>query len=52
MWVLWVIASNFLKIRNDWAVVVKYATTVVYVGTHFFPNFYKTIDLIVTHIIT
>ena len=34
---LWVIASNFLKIRNGWAVVVKYATTVVYVGTHFFP---------------
>ena len=33
------IASNFLKIRNGWAIVVKYATTVVYVETHFFPQF-------------
>ena len=32
------IGSNFLKI-NGWAVVVKYATSVVYVGTHFFPQF-------------
>ena len=30
---------NFLKIGNGWAIVVKYATTVVYVGTHFFPEF-------------
>ena len=29
----------FLKIGNSWAIVVKYATTVVYVGTHFFPQF-------------
>ena len=36
---LWAIASNFLKIRNGWAVVVKYATTVVYIGTHFFTQF-------------
>ena len=36
---LWVIASNVLKIRNDWAVVGKYATAIVYVGTHFFPQF-------------
>ena len=36
---LGVIASNFLKIGNGWAIVVKYATTVVYVGTHFFPQF-------------
>ena len=36
---LWVITSNFLKIKNGWAVVVKYATTVVYVGTHCFPQF-------------
>ena len=36
---LGVIASNFLKIRNDWAVVMKYATAVVYVGTHFFRQF-------------
>ena len=34
-----IIASNFLKIGNGWAIVVKYATTVVYVGTHFFPQF-------------
>ena len=36
---LGIIASNFLKIGNGWAIVVKYATTVVYVGTHFFPQF-------------
>ena len=34
-----IIASNFLKIGNGWSIVVKYATTVVYVGTHFFPQF-------------
>ena len=39
---LWVIASNFLKIRNGWAIVVKYATTIVYVGTHFFHQFLET----------
>ena len=33
------IASNFLKIGNGWAIVVKYAKTVVYVGTHFFLPF-------------
>ena len=36
---LGIVASNFLKIGNGWAVVVKYATTVVYVGTHFFLQF-------------
>ena len=36
---LGIIASNFLKIWNGWAIVVKYATTVVYVGTHFFQQF-------------
>ena len=36
---LWIIASNFLEIGNGWAIVVKYARTVVYVGTHFFPQF-------------
>ena len=36
---LGIIASNFLKIGNGWAIVVKYATTVVYVGTHVFPQF-------------
>ena len=35
---LGIIASNFLKIGNGWAIVVKYATTVVYVGTQFFPQ--------------
>ena len=36
---LGIIASNFLKIGNGWTVVKKYATTVVYVRTHFFPQF-------------
>ena len=36
---LGIIASNFIKVGNGWAIVVKYATTVVYVGTHFFPQF-------------
>ena len=30
---LGIIASNFLKIGNGWAAVVKNGTTVVYVGT-------------------
>ena len=34
-----IIASNFLKIGNGWTIVVKYATTVVYVGTHFIARF-------------
>ena len=38
-----IIGSNFLKIGNGWAVVVKYATTVVDVGTHFFPQFLEKI---------
>ena len=38
-----IIASNFLKIGNGWAVVVKYAATVVYVGTPFFPQFLENI---------
>ena len=41
---LGIIASNFLKIGNGWAVVVKYATTVVYVGTHFSLQFLDTIS--------
>ena len=36
---LGIIASNFLKIGNGWAIVVKYATTVAYIRTHFFPQF-------------
>ena len=36
---LGIIPSNFLKLGNGWAIVVQYATTVVYVGTHFFPQF-------------
>ena len=35
---LGIIASNLLKIGNGWAIVVKYATTVVYVGTQLFPQ--------------
>ena len=37
MWCGWF--CNFLKIGNGWTVVEKYATTVVYVGTHFAPQF-------------
>ena len=33
---LGIMASNFLKIGNGWAIVVQYATTVVYIGTHVF----------------
>ena len=33
-----IIASNFLNIENDWAVVEKYPATVVYVELTFFPN--------------
>ena len=36
-----IIASNFLRIGNGWVIIVKYATTVLYVGTHFFPQFLK-----------
>ena len=36
---LGIIASNLLKIGNGWAIVVKYATTAVYIVTHFFPKF-------------
>ena len=34
-----IIARNFLKIGNGWAIVVKYPTTVVYGRTHFFLQF-------------
>ena len=34
-----IIVSNFLKTGNGSAIVFKYATTVVYVGTNFFPQF-------------
>ena len=37
--ILGIIVSNFLKIGKGWAIAVKYATTVVYLGTHFFPQF-------------
>ena len=37
--ILEIIVSNFLKIGNGWVIVVKYAKTVVYIGTHFFPQF-------------
>ena len=36
---LGIIASNFLKIRNGWAIVEKYAPAVVLVRAHFFPHF-------------
>ena len=39
LFMLGIIASNFIKVGNGWAIVVRYATTVVYVGTHFFPQF-------------
>ena len=31
-----IIVSNLPKIGNGWALAVKYAATVVYIGTHFF----------------
>ena len=34
-----IIASNFLRIGNGSAIVVQYATTVVYVETHILPQF-------------
>ena len=34
-----IIASNFITIETCWAIVVKYATTVIDVGTHFFLQF-------------
>ena len=36
---LGIIASNFLKIGNGWAIVEKYAPTVVLVGAHSFAQF-------------
>ena len=36
---LGIIASNFLKIGNGWAIVEKYAQTLALIGTHFFPWF-------------
>ena len=36
---LGIMANNLLKIGNGWAIVVKYATNVGYIGTHFFPQF-------------
>ena len=36
---LGIITSNFLKLGNGWAIVIKYATTIVYVGAHSFPQF-------------
>ena len=36
---LGIIASNFLKIENGWAIVQKYAPTAVFVGAHFFSKF-------------
>ena len=37
--ILGIIASNFLKMGNGWAIVVNYTTILVYVGTHFFLQF-------------
>ena len=34
-----IIARNVLKMVNDRAMVEKHATNLVYVGTHFFPQF-------------
>ena len=38
-YMLGTIASNFLKIGNGWTIVKIYGTTVVFVVTHFFPQF-------------
>ena len=48
---LGIIASKFLKIGNGWAIVEKYAPTVVFVGAHFFSNSEKTLDIIVMHVV-
>ena len=37
--ILGIIVSNFLKIEKGWAIFVKYATIVVYVGPYFFRQF-------------
>ena len=34
-----IIARNFLNTGNGWDIVEKHARTLVYVGTHFFPQF-------------
>ena len=36
---LGIIASNFLKTGNGWAIVEKDVPAVVFVGAHFFPQF-------------
>ena len=36
---LGVITSNLLKIGNSWTIVEKYTTTLVDIGTHYFPQF-------------
>ena len=38
-WMLRIIARNLLKIGNGWAIVEKYAPTVVLVGAHSFAQF-------------
>ena len=38
-WMLWIIASNFPKTKNGWAIVEKDALAVVFVGAHLFPQF-------------
>ena len=40
---LGIISNNFLKIGNNWAIVEKYATNVVFVGAHFFPQFLENV---------
>ena len=51
LFMLVTIASIFQRIENGWATVVKYATNVVYLGTHFFPQFLENSeDLIIMHI--
>ena len=42
-WMLQVIANNFLKIGNSWAIVKKYAPNAVFVGAHFFPQFLENV---------
>ena len=49
---LGIIASNFLKIGNGWATVEKYASTVVFVGALFFPQFLdKNLDFILMQVV-
>ena len=47
-----IVASNFQNIKYDLNLVQKYATTLMYIGTHFFSNSQKTLDLILKPVLS